>query len=50
MFSAAWRVLQVSIFGGIVGAVVAGPWAAVAGGALGVAVGGLQEAERRIAN
>lgn len=48
MFSAARHVMQPAILGGIVGAVLAGAWGALAGSLLGLAVGGVQEAERRL--
>ncbi len=46
MMSAALRVVQVAALGGIVGTVIAGPWAGLAGSLLGLAAGGMQEAER----
>jgi hypothetical protein len=48
MFSSARRMLQTSILGAILGTVIAGPWAGLAGSLLGLAAGGLQEAERRV--
>lgn len=48
MFNAAFRVLNFTAMGGIVGAILDDPLTAIVGGALGLAVGSLQEVGRLI--